>query len=112
MTRQEHRERAAWLIKRARKARDLTQQELSDLLGLSGGNEISRWENARHLPANPKAVADVLGLDPSELQDGASPVEEDRVTRLEHQVAELRQLVEDLRVQRDSGRPPEAENPV
>jgi transcriptional regulator with XRE-family HTH domain len=42
-----------------RDAKGMTQQELATELGTSI-SRVSGWENGKHLPRNPQAVADVL----------------------------------------------------
>lgn len=64
------RKNLADVIADARRARDLTQAELSSCLGVSG-QMVSRWERgvARPGRANLKALATTLGLDVAELLD-------------------------------------------
>jgi transcriptional regulator with XRE-family HTH domain len=62
-------------IRRLRTAKDLTQQQLGDLVGVKQ-HAVSQWERGSSYPARQhmRALADALDVDPSELfEEWATP---------------------------------------
>ena len=75
-------DRISELIKKLRKEKDLTQEELGNLLGVSG-KAVSKWERGQSLPdvAIIKKLSDNLGISTDELLQGKMKEKEKESTK-------------------------------
>lgn len=83
------------LIARAREARDMTQVELADRVGVGSG-QVSKWERGLSLPAPRKLakLAESLGLDVGELAEHFAAAGQEDAVIARRQLSDVRRDLE------------------